>query len=398
MNITDVIIDPKYEKMVPATSEEDFESLKESIKKNGLFYPIVLNEKHVLLDGHRRFKACDIVKVPKRFVIKKFENKLLEEKFVIESNLNRRHLTQFQKVELAIPLIKIESELAKQRQLQGKTLASNEAKGKASEIVGNRYGLSKSTLERAKKIIEVGPEKVKEALRVGGKTTINKEYQRIIKAEKKQKRQEEMKKVQVQLPESVTLKNIPFQDMDLKPNSVDLIFTDPPYHEKFLYLYKDLAKQAAKVLKPGGSLLTYIGHYATIKIGNMMESEGLKFHWPLVVQHSGPSASVFGYKVLVSYKPILWFTKGKYEGEFVRDTIKSEFQGKELHEWAQSTVESDYYIKYMTQEGDVVYDPFLGQGTFGVSAVKLKRQFIGTEINKEYFLNAQKLISLAAKK
>jgi adenine specific DNA methylase Mod len=73
----------------------------------------------------------------------------------------------------------------------------------------------------------------------------------------------------------------------------------------------------------------------------------------------------------------------------VRDTIKSEFQGKELHEWAQSTVESDYYIKHLTVENGVVYDPFMGSGTFGISAVKLGRSFIGCEIDDEHFETAR---------
>ena len=140
------------------------------------------------------------------------------------------------------------------------------------------------------------------------------------------------------------------------------------------------------------------GHYAIGTIIPMMEKHGLKFHWPIAVIHSGPSSTMWGYKVMVGYKLMLWFTKGKYDGEFVRDCIKSEFQGKELHEWAQSTVETDYYIEYLTLKDEIVYDPFLGQGTCGVSAVKLGRQFIGSEIDKDHFDNAQRLITLANKK
>ncbi len=93
--------------------------------------------------------------------------------------------------------------------------------------------------------------------------------------------------------------------------------------------------------------------------------------------------------------PMLWCVKGKYEGDMVRDVVQSEFQGKEIHEWAKSTVESDYFIKHMTIENEIVYDPFLGQGTFGVSAVKQNRQFIGCEINPEHFENAKRIISNA---
>ena len=202
-----------------------------------------------------------------------------------------------------------------------------------------------------------------------------------------------IKKLQVNLPETVQLHNKEFQKVFVEGNSVSLIFTDPPYHEKYLHLYEDLAIHASRVLREGGSLICYVGHYAIGKIINTMEKHGLSFHWPIAVIHSGPSASVFGRKILVGYKPMLWFTKGKYEGEFVRDTIQSEFQGKELHDWAQSTVEADYYIKYLTIENEIVYDPFLGQGTFGIAATKLKRQFIGCEIDPQHFANAQRLIS-----
>ena len=60
-------------------------------------------------------------------------------------------------------------------------------------------------------------------------------------------------------------KNIP-------DNSIDLIFTDPPYNEASLSLYGDLAKLAERVLKPGGSLITYVGHYALFKINDLIRS------------------------------------------------------------------------------------------------------------------------------
>ena len=38
----------------------------------------------------------------------------------------------------------------------------------------------------------------------------------------------------------------------------------------------------------------------------------------------------------------------------------------------------------MTEEGDVVFDPFLGSGTTGVEARKSKRDFIGSELMEDY--------------
>ena len=44
----------------------------------------------------------------------------------------------------------------------------------------------------------------------------------------------------------------------------------------------------------------------------------------------------------------------------------------------------------MTNEGDVVLDPFMGSGTSAVVAKKLNRNFVGYEINKEYIDIANK--------
>jgi ParB-like chromosome segregation protein Spo0J len=48
----------EYASLVPQLSKEEYESLKQSIKENGLWVPIVVNNDGVILDGHHRYKAC----------------------------------------------------------------------------------------------------------------------------------------------------------------------------------------------------------------------------------------------------------------------------------------------------------------------------------------------------
>lgn len=43
------------------------------------------------------------------------------------------------------------------------------------------------------------------------------------------------------------------------------------------------------------------------------------------------------------------------------------------------------HILSWSNEGDLVFDPFLGSGTTGIAAKLLDREFVGTEIDKEYF-------------
>lgn len=50
------------------------------------------------------------------------------------------------------------------------------------------------------------------------------------------------------------------------------------------------------------------------------------------------------------------------------------------------------FILWGSKENDIILDPFLGSGTTGVVAKKLNRNFIGTEINPDYFKIAQERI------
>ncbi len=195
-------LNPEYDKLLPKMSEEEFAELKTSIQTEGQHYPIIVNEDLVVLDGHHRFRACVELGIEPDFEVRKFEDKLLEKKFVIEANLRRRHLNNFQLVELAVPLLEIEKALAKKRQSQGGKngrdmqlgLASDDAvpepKVKATEAVAKKVGVSARTLERGKKIIEKATEDDKQKLR-DGKTSISKVYQEIVSSENPHPQDEE---------------------------------------------------------------------------------------------------------------------------------------------------------------------------------------------------------------
>jgi ParB-like chromosome segregation protein Spo0J len=149
-----------------------------------------------VLDGHHRFKACKELGIEPDFEVRKFEDKLLEKKFVIEANLRRRHLNKFQLVELGVPLLEIEKALAKKRQAAGGKLGRNIQlglapddakpvfkKSKATAVVAKKVGVSTRTFERGKKILEKASEDDKQKLREG-KTSISKVYRERVLSEK----------------------------------------------------------------------------------------------------------------------------------------------------------------------------------------------------------------------
>jgi len=189
-------LNAEYEKMLPKMSEEEFSELKASIKEEGQHYPIIVNEDLEVLDGHHRFRVCLELGIEPDFEVRKFDDKLLEKKFVIEANLRRRHLNNFQLVELAVPLLEIEKALAKKRQSKGGKngrdiqlgLAPDDAKpifqAKATDVVAKKAGVSTRTFERGKKILEEGSEEDKQRLREG-KASISKVYSEIVAPNRK---------------------------------------------------------------------------------------------------------------------------------------------------------------------------------------------------------------------
>ena len=50
-------------------------------------------------------------------------------------------------------------------------------------------------------------------------------------------------------------------------------------------------------------------------------------------------------------------------------------------------------IQRLTKENDLIIDPYMGSGTTGVACKNLNRNFIGIELDPEYFQIAQKRIS-----
>lgn len=188
-------VNPEYAKLMPPMSDEEFAELKASIQAEGQHYPIVVNEDLEILDGHHRYRACIELGIEPDFEVRKFEDKLLERKFVIEANLRRRHLTKFQLVELGVPLLEIEKALAKKQQMPSSTtdqrvdanftLEATKPQFKKTEAVAKvakKVGVSTRTFERGRKILEKASEEEKQKLREG-KASITKVYRELIASE-----------------------------------------------------------------------------------------------------------------------------------------------------------------------------------------------------------------------
>lgn len=181
-----------------------------------------------------------------------------------------------------------------------------------------------------------------------------------------------------------------FRELKIKDNSIDLIFTDPPYDRETLPLYEDLAILAKRVLKPGGSLICYLGQYQIAEVLKLMTPH-VRLWWTLACIHTGNSARMTEYGIVVKWKPMLWFVRDTRGDKltFVEDLVVSEKE-KQIHEWQQGIQEASYYIDKLTFEGQIVFDPFCGGGTTALAAKKLKRQWLTCDVDNNTVILARK--------
>ena len=173
---------------------------------------------------------------------------------------------------------------------------------------------------------------------------------------------------------------------DIPDDSVALVFTDPPWDDETARtLYEDLFALAARILVPGGSLVTYVGHNALPQV--LATPNPLRYWWPLAaVFEGGPTPRLPGKFVLPEWRPLLWFVKGgRRSTEYLADCFRCspEPDAKEHHDWQQPETPASLCIERLTDAGETVVDPFLGGGTTGAAAVKLGRLFIGCDIDTD---------------
>ena len=64
-----------------------------------------------------------------------------------------------------------------------------------------------------------------------------------------------------------------------------------------------------------------------------------------------------------------------------------------LHPTQKPVALLEYLVETYTKEGDLVIDMTMGSGSTGVACRNLNRDFIGIELNKEYFDIAEKRIN-----
>ena len=155
--------------------QTDLERVMASMKAKGYDngHPIILWEGHDLtvVDGHTRLAAAQkllFARIP--VILKKFKDEAEALEYAIESQVNRRNLTDAE-------LLNCLTELDKRKKTgPAKSLASREAKlGKSAEQTAALLGVSRAKVERLRTVSDHATDEIKDAVK-DGKLSLNKAY------------------------------------------------------------------------------------------------------------------------------------------------------------------------------------------------------------------------------
>ena len=181
---SDLKINREYAELVPALSVQEYEALKLSISEKGFWKsnPIVVNNEGIILDGHHRYKACKELQVePITTTAELFDDRLEEKLYVINSNLTRRQLNSFQRIELALKEKPILEEIAKRNSepnlKQNNNNKNNNHKpsvriqtvgiGRVDQEIGRHAGVGKDTVRKVEMILQKAPQDLLDRARKG---------------------------------------------------------------------------------------------------------------------------------------------------------------------------------------------------------------------------------------
>lgn len=387
-----IYVEQDIANLIPPLSADERAGLENSLLTEGCRDALVIwKETETLLDGHNRLDICQHHNLPYQTVSKSFATKDEAKTWVITNQFARRNLTPFQRGELALKLKDFFRVQAQEKQRLGgkEKLCQNSDKAvDTKKALAKLAGVSHDTISKIERLADQATDDLKEKLRKG-ETSIHSAFTQLRqhkKQEAAQAKKETLQKTLISL-EDCRIQHCAVADMHqhIEPASIDAIITDPPYPKEFLPVYDDLAAFADYALKPGGSLLVMVGQSYLPEIIEKL-SKRLAYHWTAAyLTPGGQAVQVWPKKVNTFWKPLLWFTKGEYAGPWIGDVPRSDTNDneKQHHHWGQSESGMKDILERWSEPGQVVCDPFLGGGTTAVLAMRLKRKFVGCDVDKK---------------
>ena len=207
------------------------------------------------------------------------------------------------------------------------------------------------------------------------------------------------------------------EGMEQIPNeSIDLVVTDPPYkttsrgnagnsggmlQKKInmkgkVFKHNDIdpkvyIPEIFRVLKDGSHFYIMTNHINLQNMLNICTENGFHFIKSLIWNKGN---KIMGQFYMSQFEYILFFRKGK--GKKINKCGTADIlnipnkktkgsDGKNLHDTEKPVELMKVLIENSSQENQIVLDPFMGSGTTAIACINTNRNYIGFEIDPDYY-------------
>lgn len=210
-------------------------------------------------------------------------------------------------------------------------------------------------------------------------------------------------------------------------NSIDFILTDPPYNigkfstgniplpgrseinndvanwDHIDFNPEEWAEEFCRIIKPTGNIFIFTSYNQLGRWYNCLDKKFDTTNF-MIWHKTNPAPKIFKAGFLNSCEMIFtcwnkhhtWnFISQKEMHNFIETPIcmRPERLSAPKHPAQKPIKVLEKLIKIASNENDIIFDPFMGVGSIGVAAMRLKRKFIGVEIEENYFQAAKKRIN-----
>lgn len=236
---------------------------------------------------------------------------------------------------------------------------------------------------------------------------------------------------------------------EMEPNSVDVIFADPPYNlqlgealtrpdnsnvngvyeewdnfssiREYDGYTKAWMSAARRILKDDGTIWVIGSYHNIFRVGYILQDLGFWILNDIIWNKTNPMPNFKGTRFTNAHETLIWAAKtpkSKYTFNYEalkamnedlqmrsdwqlplctgKERLKSAEGGK-LHPTQKPEALLYRVLMSSTNVGDVVLDPFFGTGTTGAVAKKIGRNFVGIERDSVYVAGAQERIDEACR-
>lgn len=169
--------------------------------------------------------------------------------------------------------------------------------------------------------------------------------------------------------------------------SADWFLNDNMTTGGLVWMLREVAVEAERLLVPGGSLLVFTDWRMLPHVAPAMESSGLIFR-NLVVWDKGNPGMGDGFKP--THEMVMHFAKGKPNFYSVKGSnvirTKRVPGTKKIHPTEKPASLMGKLMEVVSEPGSVILDPFAGSASTGVACAALGRHFVGIDRERRFIM------------